>query len=385
MRRSMTIAAITAAGLAAAFSAVPPSAQGAEAAQAAPPALTAQAGAAATSDRDERAKLAAALEKRLGARTAGSYLDKGTGKLVVTVTDGSAAQSVRAAGATPRTVTRSRTDLEKATASLERSARISGTAWGVDPATNQVVISVDETVKGAKLAKVKAAAGKLGGAARVVSANGKLSTLANPIMLDGTAIYTALTRCSLGFNAFPVGQAGKDGPHYFLTAGHCTQSGLPWFADKNTSSFLGNTKASTFGPAGDYGMVGYEADGIHVFGTVAGSMEKIEGYDLAYVGQSVERSGSTTGVRSGRVTALNVTANYDQATVHGLIQTNACAEPGDSGGPLYSDGMGLGLTSGGSGNCSSGGTTYYQPVAPVMEKHGLEMWDCAVNEPHPCP
>lgn len=80
------------------------------------------------------------------------------------------------------------------------------------------------------------------------------------------------------------------------------------------------------------------------------------------VGQRAFRSGSTTGVRSGRVTALNATVNYPEGTVTGLIETTLCAEPGDSGGPLFADGLALGLTSGGNGDCTIGGTTYFQPA-----------------------
>ncbi|MRT44577.1 S1 family peptidase, partial [Xylella fastidiosa subsp. multiplex] len=53
--------------------------------------------------------------------------------------------------------------------------------------------------------------------------------------------------------------------------------------------------------------------------------------------------------------------------------TNVCAEPGDSGGPLFSDGIALGVTSGGSGDCTSGGTTFFQPVTKAMQALGVEM------------
>ena len=62
--------------------------------------------------------------KAPGARSAGAYLDKATGKLTVTVTDISAAQSVRAANAIPRMVARGRAALGRATDALDRSARI---------------------------------------------------------------------------------------------------------------------------------------------------------------------------------------------------------------------------------------------------------------------
>ena len=110
----------------------------------------------------------------------------------------------------------------------------------VDPATDQVVISVDQSVKGAKLTKLKSVAKKLGAAARVEAVNGRLSTLSNPVMLDGTAIYTGVSRCSLGFNVLDAG-----GGHYFLTAGHCTHAGSTWYSNQNLTSFLGTNSGSS--------------------------------------------------------------------------------------------------------------------------------------------
>lgn len=51
-----------------------------------------------------------------------------------------------------------------------------------------------------------------------------------------------------------------------------------------------------------------------------------------------------------------------------------CAEPGDSGGPLYDGTKALGLTSGGSGDCSSGGTTFFQPVTEAASVYGVTVY-----------
>ena len=56
----------------------------------------------------------------------------------------------------------------------------------------------------------------------------------------------------------------------------------------------------------------------------------------------------------------------EEGTVNGLIDTSVCAEPGDSGGALFDGGTALGLTSGGSGDCSSGGETFFQPVPAAL-------------------
>jgi streptogrisin D len=322
------------------------------------------------------AKLAVTLEEQLGPRSAGSYLDKTTGKLTVTVTDSSAAQDVRRAGALPRMVSHSAANLKAAADELYRSARIPGTAWAIDPAANQVVISADQSVKGAQLTKLQSVVAKLGTAARIQPVNGTLNTLDGPVMLDGTAIYSGSFRCSLGFNVFPIG----GGEHYFITAGHCTHDGSAWYADQGLTSLLGSNSGSSgvFGTGGDYGIVHYEGVGIHAYGTVAGTRQFVAGWGFPVVGESVQRSGSTSGVHGGAITAINSTVTYDDGTtVNGLIQTTVCAEPGDSGGPLYIQSTGLGITSGGSGNCSIGGTTYFQPIAPIMENFAFQMWDTA--------
>src|SRR4051794_2865948 len=79
-----------------------------------------------------------AFTVRLGAaRAAGASLD-GAGRAVVAVTDADAAQSVRAAGGIARLVKHSTAELQSITAEFDRSARLPGTSWGVDPSTNQV-------------------------------------------------------------------------------------------------------------------------------------------------------------------------------------------------------------------------------------------------------
>ncbi|MBC3992345.1 trypsin-like serine protease, partial [Streptomyces sp. AC563] len=73
------------------------------------------------------------------------------------------------------------------------------------------------------------------------------------------------------------------------------------------------------------------------------------------------------------VTALDATVNYQEGTVEGLIQTTVCAEPGDSGGSLFAGDTALGLTSGGSGNCGSGGETFFQPVTEALQATGTQI------------
>jgi streptogrisin D len=309
---------------------------------------------------------AAALADSLGDRAAGTYFDQATGQMVVAVTDSSAAETVTAAGVAAEVVEYSTSDLEQVTAALDSSARVTGTAWAVDSIANQVVVTVDSTVSAAELATVETVAEDWGDAVRIEQTAGELTTTIS----GGDPIYGGGFRCSLGFNV-----QDSAGIQYFLTAGHCTNLSSTWFADPGLTQVLGSTVVSSF-PGDDYGIVQYTS-GVARPGDVNlynGGFQDITGAANAVVGQSVNRSGSTTGLRGGSVTALNATVNYAEGTVFGMIQTNVCAEGGDSGGPLFAGGTALGLTSGGSGNCSSGGTTFFQPVTEPLSNFGLSVY-----------
>lgn len=297
--------------------------------------------------------------------SAGSYLDAGTGSFVITVTSEADAQRVRDAGGVAEIVRYSAADLRAGTDLLNRDALIPGTAWSVDPATNQIVVSTDETVTGAKLTRLTSVTARLGDKVRVESTPGVLSSYIN----GGKAIYGDLYRCSLGFNV-------RNGSTYsFLTAGHCTNLATTWYSNSAKTKTLGTRTGTSF-PTNDYGIVRYNAGvghagTVHLFG--AGSQD-ITSAANAFVNEQVRRSGSTTGVRSGQVTGLNATVNYAEGTVFGMIKTNVCAEGGDSGGPLFDNTIALGLTSGGSGNCSSGGTTYFQPVTEALDVYNVDVY-----------
>ncbi|MEO3780520.1 S1 family peptidase [Micromonospora sp. B11E3] len=311
------------------------------------------------------ADAATSLSERLGDRSAGTYADA-SGRMVVTVTDEAAARQVRAAGGIAKLVERGAAELNRATAELERSAKIPGTAWWTDVVTNQVVISVDPTVTGAKLERVQAAAARTNGTVRIEREAGVLSTRIS----GGQAIYAqGGGRCSLGFNV-----RSSSGVYYFLTAGHCTNIAVNWYSNSAQTALLGSRTGSSF-PGNDYGIVRHSnsanaAGNVYLYN---GTYRDVTGAANAFVGQSVQRSGSTTGLRGGSVTALNATVNYAQGSVYGLIRTNVCAEPGDSGGSLFSGSTALGLTSGGSGNCTFGGTTYFQPVTEALSVYGVSI------------
>jgi streptogrisin D len=330
--------------------------------------VTATSANAATTPKAADAQSVRALESRLGDRaTAGSYLDPASGRMVVAVTDNASALAVRSAGAVAKLVSRSSTDLKKVTDRLYASARLPGTAWAVDPTTNQVLVSVDDTVAGAKLAQVQSVVKSFGSAARLEHVAGEFRSFIS----GGDAIYSSSARCSLGFNARNSG-----GTQFFLTAGHCGNIASTWYANSSRTIVLGTRVVSSF-PGNDYAIFQYTGS-ISRPGNVDlynGTFRDITGSANPSVNQSVSRSGSTTGVHSGRVTALNQTVTYSgSGTVSGLIRTTVCAEPGDSGGSLFAGNTALGLTSGGSGNCSSGGTTFFQPVVEALNARSLSVY-----------
>ncbi|MEU1403948.1 S1 family peptidase [Streptomyces sp. NPDC005728] len=307
-------------------------------------------------------KLASALVKDLGSGTAGSYYDARAKSLVVNVLDATAAKTVQAAGAKARIVANSLAELDGARASLKKDATIPGTSWATDPVTNKVVVTADRTVSGAEWAKLGKVVHGLGSKAELKRSKGEFK----PFVAGGDAITGSGGRCSLGFNVV------KGGQPYFLTAGHCTEAISSW--SDSSGNVIGENEQSSF-PGNDYGLVKYTANVDHPseVDLYNGSAQQITGAAEATVGMKVTRSGSTTQVHDGTVTGLNATVNYSEGTVSGLIQTDVCAEPGDSGGSLFSGSSAIGLTSGGSGDCTSGGETFFQPVTEALSATGSQI------------
>ncbi|MER6914268.1 S1 family peptidase [Streptomyces sp. NPDC000594] len=238
-------------------------------------------------------------------------------------------------------------------------ANIGGTSWYTDAKSGKVVVTADTTVSAAEIAKIKKQAGANAGNLQIKRVDAKI----NKMIAGGEAIYTAGARCSLGFNTV------RGGVYYALTAGHCTNLGASW-----TWSGGGGTRAASVFPTYDHGVIQHsnaaQADGrVYLYN---GTYRDIVNAANPSVGQRIERSGSTTGYRTGVVQALNVTVNYGGGqVVYGLIQTTACAQPGDSGGPLFAGNTALGLLSGGAGNCTSGGFTVHEPVTRPLSGYGL--------------
>ncbi|WP_446750636.1 S1 family peptidase [Streptomyces sp. WZ-12] len=306
---------------------------------------------------------ATTLASQLKSGTAGAYYDAQAKKLVVNVVDQASAAKVRAKGAEPRMVTHTMAQLDAARQTLKAKATIPGTAWAMDPKANKVVVTSDRTVTGAKLDRLTKVAKGLGDTVELRHTNSQF----RPLIAGGDAIWGSSARCSLGFNVV------KGSDPYILTAGHCGNAVQEW-SDQQGGQTIATTETSKF-PGNDYSIAKYSGSTEHPseVDLYNGSTQKITKAADATVGEQVKRSGSTTQVHDGTVKALNASVNYQEGTVDGLIQTDVCAEPGDSGGALFDGESALGLTSGGSGDCSQGGETFFQPVPAALQATGTQI------------
>ncbi len=314
--------------------------------------------------------LASQLAGLLGDAFAGSYYDGENKQLVVNVVpgdDNNVIVQAKKAGAAVREVDNSMTELEAGARTLKSEATIPGTSWAVDPRTNKILVTADSTVTGDKWDRLESTVRSLGsGMATVKKSAGTFKTFVS----GGDAIFSGGARCSLGFNV-----TAGDGSPAFLTAGHCAVAADQW-SDAQGGQPIATVDQAVFPGEGDFALVTYDDPA-----TQAPSEVNLGDQTLAIsraaeatVGQEVFRMGSTTGLADGQVLGLNATVNYPEGTVTGLIQTNVCAEPGDSGGSMFTrDGLAVGLTSGGSGDCASGGETFFQPVTTALEAVGATL------------
>lgn len=305
-------------------------------------------------------EIRAGLEASLGDAYGGAVYDIESDTLTVSVTDESAVDEVEAAGADARVVDHGRTELASAATGIESSDTSS---VYIDEAEDSIVVEVPE--------------GAADDAESIAEASGLDASMVRVDRADEYVLFEPAegdvvggfnyhindeSRCSVGF---PV--TGPNGEGGFATAGHCGEVG------DITSEIDGVFEGSDF-PGADMGWVSTDAqltNLVHRYDT--GGYVEVSGSEEAPVGAAVCRSGYTTGWHCGLVQAFDSTVNYAEGQVDGLTRTSACAEPGDSGGSFISGSQAQGVTSGGSGNCDSGGTTFFQPLNPMLDAYGLDL------------
>lgn len=286
---------------------------------------------------------------QLGERAVDGYLDA-SGQPVVNVVSEAAAAVVERAGVTAKVVEHTAAELEAARAALESLPSVADTAIGTDPTTNQVVLTIGAEADDAEVAELLAEAERFGDRVRVDRVAGGFDVA----IYGGEAITGGGSRCSAGFNVNSGGQ------NYIVDAGHCTGAVSQWN--------VGPSVGASF-PGDDYGLIRNDTGSAP--GAVSlydGTVQQINSASNAYVGQSICKSGSTTGLTCGTVQAINVTVNYPQGAVHELVQTSASVNSGDSGGALFAGSVGLGITSG-----MGGGSSYFQPLTEALSAYGVSL------------
>ena len=252
-------------------------------------------------------------------------------------------------------------DLEALRDQVVLAAGPGSAAW-VDTKTGQVVLQVADPSK----VRLKTAQIRIEQAAPAVP---------HALLYGGYGMRSATGKyCTTGFIAHNAAATAS----YVVTAGHCTANTVYW---DRKGDYLGRTYSSVFNGEGDYGVITIKGVTFHARDGVATEMGVIalEGVGTASVGQSVCKKGNNSGYTCGTVLAVDVSVNYSGLVVNGMIQTDVCSVPGDSGGPLMSELIGgelrawaLGVLSGGSGDCNSSNRRgYYNPLGEILDQYGL--------------
>jgi streptogrisin C len=304
------------------------------------------------------------VRKTLGDSYAGSWFDAKSGTLVAQTTDAGMAARV-GKGVTVRVVSHSRAELDAVKTGIDRLAgKAAPTAvngWTVDDKTNSVVVAVNKHKVDAEARAFLASVRGMHRAVRVVEEEHSPQTYAD--VVGGWPYWINYAgRCSVGFAVYGG----------FVSAGHCGTPGST--ASDQNGAVLGSFAASSF-PGNDFSFISTGA-GVNLWGYVEGYngyWYYVYGSAQVPAGSGICRSGSTTGMWCGTLISRGWTVNYPQGTVYNLTRTNVCAEPGDSGGSWLSANQAQGVTSGGSGNCSVGGITYYQELNPILSAYGLTL------------
>jgi streptogrisin D len=292
---------------------------------------------------------AQAVAGTLGADSGGVYLDK-SGHAVVTVTNSQAAAQVTKAGMVARQVKYSYATLLQTKNEMDQIHGVTQTSWGIDPSTNKVVITILDSASPATVKTMTAAAAKYGDKVAIRHETGRYTLK----IAGGDAIQNSQARCSVGFLVHQGGQS------LILTAGHCTDLGGVWNGGDMTNGQV--VAADVPGP--DSGLItnnGSNASQIND-GTPITSVA------TPTVGQSIRKSGSTTGITSGTVTSVDQTVPFDVGVLQHMTGTTVHSEPGDSGGAGYTGNAGQGTLSGGDSQ-----TTFFYPLQREVAMYGISL------------
>ena len=193
----------------------------------------------------------------------------------------------------------------------------------------------------------------------------------------GVRIYAKSGSTTVGCTGGFVARSWSDQKLYLFTAGHCVSGGFTgtWYTrtSSNTEVAIGAVHNWVFGFNGDQGgdmaiiainSIAYWAPQAFVFVTASpltarNELYPIRGTSTTGVGKRVCVTGAKYGHSDcGVVTAVDQTITYGGKTIRRLGRSNMCGVQGDSGGPVYSDGLARGLLVAGTG-CDQ----YFQSIS----------------------
>jgi hypothetical protein len=313
--------------------------------------------------------------------TGGSWIDRGTGKLVVAITKRDVAVGVGDPDIERRVVARSLVQLGSLKAKVGDAVkryRPGDVSWVVDEPGNVVTVEVSRaSLHQADTVGFLQAVRALGPGVVVTSRAGRL--MLTDGIEDGDEIkgdQPDPPTCSAGW--WVKDHSGAD---MVMTAGHCMTVGRVVFWKHNGTRF-GIDRSFMFGPS-DWGLIKVD-DGAGQLPTTRvnlynGSYALVSGLSTAPIGATVCKSGTTTGQTCGPIVAYGESFVVNGKTLTGMTVADLCVDHGDSGSPVYQFDPDLaghvlaqGILSGGEfppgGGCSS--RMWYTPIGDALSDSG---------------
>ncbi|HEX6683634.1 MAG TPA: S1 family peptidase [Candidatus Limnocylindrales bacterium] len=331
----------------------------------------------------ESQQLAERLDRELGSRIAGSYLDRRTAGLIVNVNDEDTARLVSEAGATAVLVPHTSGELQEVKAWLDRIAEEGRTgamdAYYIDVARNVVVVNSPD-------AEVSEQLRGFGSRVVIGDERGGIGELAAiNVWQGGTHVWrwNGVNKyyCTAGFAA-----KNSVGTKYMITAAHCVYA---------SANYL-NIGAYKFGDRAYYGLnyddasVKNNTPGYHIqlpnVWQWNGFSAIIKGWYTTIEGSYVCKSGMTTGWTCGYVDKTWVSGPVtfpDGASIFlfNLTRAKLCARKGDSGGPVitkpgswwYATGTVSTSNAPNAFQCAAQPNIHFQPIAGTLFRSGLSI------------
>lgn len=275
-----------------------------------------------------------------------------------------------------QTVTHSRAELDKGVADITRDFaqlrnELGVHSAGIDERANELVVGIEAGLPGPALAALRARYKDMPirvearQTATAYARHDSPGIFKAGLRLDFRAGSLSLPACTTGFSLHDSNNFRRA-----LTAGHCmdwsdtayhagVQIGFPV-----NRQFGGDMDAAVFSVIPTSSPWLYQSDDWLI---------PIYGARNTYYGERVCFSGLGSGYQCGHVALKNATAtitmrNGISRVITGMEATTALGRGGDSGAPVYIDGMGVGIVSGG-----DSAYTFYTPLRRIMDRWNLRI------------